>query len=298
MKHRVSEIFGPTVQGEGLRTGVMSVWVRCFGCNLACSGFGQTDPTDPTSYVLPYKDIDVSTITRMEDLPVFEYGCDSSYSWSAKFKHLAQDYTTEQLADKLYALLPGGRFKHPVTGQTYDLCITGGEPMMQQKQTIALIEHMIALDNFPYDIQIETNGTKPITENLAALIKYTTEGTPVGNINWFWSISPKLWNVAGESPDVAWKPDVIKSYWDTNPQGWVKFVITDSEAAWGELNANVAQLRELGVGFPVMVMPVGATAESQMDSAVLGKIADRAVQEGYHVSGRLHAILWGNTVGV
>ncbi len=47
MKHNVSEIFGPTIQGEGVRTGVISVWVRFWGCNLNCNGFGQSEPTKP-----------------------------------------------------------------------------------------------------------------------------------------------------------------------------------------------------------------------------------------------------------
>jgi organic radical activating enzyme len=298
MKHRVSEVFGPTIQGEGMRTGVMSVWVRTFGCNLECNGFFQNEPTKPETYILPYKGVDFTKITKMEDLPVFDYGCDSSYSWSAKYKHLTEDYTTASLADKVYSLLPGGKFKHPVTGQTYDFCITGGEPMMQQKQTVALLNHMMDLDNFPYDIQIETNGTKALSPELAEMITKTTAGTFVGSINWFWSISPKLFNVSGETDDIAWKPGYIRDYFDCNPKGWLKFVVNDREETWTELKRKVAQLRDCGCNFPVMIMPVGATASQQMDSKVLGKIADRAVREGYHVSGRLHAILWGNTIGV
>jgi organic radical activating enzyme len=298
MKHRVSEVFGPTVQGEGARTGAMSVWLRGFGCNLECNGFMQKEPTKPETYILPYKDVDFTKIHKMEDLPVFDYGCDSSYSWSAKYKHLATDYTTEGLAEKLYSLLPGGKFKHPVTGQTYDLAITGGEPMMQQKQTVALINYMMEQDNFPYDIQIETNGTKPISSELTELIQRTTEGTSIGSTNWFWSVSPKLWNVAGERSEVAWKPEVIAEYFRVNPQGWLKFVVNDREETWQELKEKVAELQSLGVTAPIFCMPVGATADQQMNSAVLGPIADRAVREGYHVSGRLHAILWGNTVGV
>lgn len=298
MKHRTSEVFGPTIQGEGLRTGVMSVWVRVFGCNLECNGFFQKEPTKPETYVLPYTTVDFTKIQRMEDLPVFDYGCDSSYSWSAKYKHLTKDYTTEELAQKVYSLLPGGKFKHPVTGQTYDLCITGGEPMMQQKQTVALLEYMIEQDNFPYDIQIETNGTKSLSKDLADMITRTSAGLVIGKTDWYWSISPKLFNVSGEKDDIAWKPGVIRDYYNCNPKGWLKFVVNDREETWAELKRKVAQLRDCGVGFPVMVMPVGATAAQQEDSTVLGALANRAVAEGYHISGRLHAILWGNTVGV
>lgn len=299
MKHRVSELFGPTIQGEGQRTGQLSIWVRTYGCNLECSGMFQEDPTDPSQYVLPYKDVDLTKITLLEDLPVFDYGCDSSYSWSSKYKHLAKDYSTEELADQLYKMLPNGKFKHPVTKSTYDLCITGGEPMLQQKQTVALVKHMIEKDAFPYDIEIETNGTKKLQPELEQLIKETTAAKAINEgISWWWSISPKLWNVAGEPADRAWKPEVIKQYWDANPNGWLKFVMTNNDAAWDELDRNVRVLRDMGVGFPVYIMPVGATKAQQEDSNVISALANRATQNGYHISGRLHAIIWGNTVGV
>ena len=64
-------------QGEGKYVGVPSLWIRFFLCNLQCDGFGQTDPTDPSSYDLPYEKIDVTEITDVMDLPVFEKGCDS-----------------------------------------------------------------------------------------------------------------------------------------------------------------------------------------------------------------------------
>ena len=83
-----SEIFY-SPQGEGHYTGVCSAWLRLFSCNLQCDGFGQKDPTDSSTYQLPYKNFDASNIKRMTDLPVFEKGCDSSYSWAKKYKHLA-----------------------------------------------------------------------------------------------------------------------------------------------------------------------------------------------------------------
>lgn len=294
--HKVSETF-VSVQGEGLRTGVLSVWVRYFLCNLSCDGFFQADPTDPSTYKLPYKTIDISKITRLEDLPVFECGCDSSYSWSAKYKHLVPTYTTEELANKLYALLPQGKFKHPVTKNTFDLAITGGEPMMNQDKIEQLYLHMHAQDNFPYDIQIETNGTQAPKIEFIRLMNFIKSAPAGENTNVWWSISPKLWNVAGEKPTKAWKPEVIKSYWDINPNGWLKFVMTNNDAAWDELRANVAELKALGVDFPVMIMPVGALAEQQQNVAHVKEIAERAIAEGYHISGRLHAVLFGNGVG-
>ena len=80
-EHLYSEIFH-SIQGEGFYTGYPTMWLRLWACNLQCSGFGQKEPTKPETYKLPYKDLDPSKFNRLEDFPVFKYGCDSSYSWS------------------------------------------------------------------------------------------------------------------------------------------------------------------------------------------------------------------------
>ena len=40
MKIKVSELFY-SLQGEGMFVGVPSVFLRTFGCNFTCSGFGM-----------------------------------------------------------------------------------------------------------------------------------------------------------------------------------------------------------------------------------------------------------------
>ena len=95
-----SEIFR-SIQGEGHYTGVPTAWLRFFGCNLQCNGFGQENPKDPSTYKLPYEQIDVTNITSVEELPVFKYGCDSSYSWSKKFAKIQKKGTPEEVAEKL-----------------------------------------------------------------------------------------------------------------------------------------------------------------------------------------------------
>jgi organic radical activating enzyme len=41
---RYSEIFY-SFQGEAEMAGKPTVWIRFFGCNLECNGFGQEHPT-------------------------------------------------------------------------------------------------------------------------------------------------------------------------------------------------------------------------------------------------------------
>ena len=105
-----------SAQGEGQYVGIPSLWMRFFLCNLQCNGFGQKDPTDPSTYELPYETIDIKHIDNVFDLPVFEKGCDSSYTWSKRYKHLNTDKTVEEAVDELTALLPHG--------QLYTSCYT------------------------------------------------------------------------------------------------------------------------------------------------------------------------------
>jgi len=104
MSYKYSETFF-SAQGEGQYIGVPSLWIRFFLCNLQCNGFGQQDPTNPDTYDLPYERIDLTDITRVEDLPVFDKGCDSSYTWAKKFRHLMKDKETTEIVDELEALV-------------------------------------------------------------------------------------------------------------------------------------------------------------------------------------------------
>lgn len=298
MKIRLGEPTFVSIQGEGLRTGVLSVWHRFFGCSLRCKGFFQDNPMDESTYVDPLQGIDPKDYKSVFDLPVVTVGCDSIYSIDPRFKHCAYDYTEYTLLEEMYKLLPGGRFQHPVTKQTYDWCLTGGEPLMNQKAIIRLYDMMYENDNFPYDIQIETNCTKALHIDLQALIRETSIGRNLGKTNWYFSLSPKLYAVSGEKDEDAWHPNIIKQYWEASRKGWLKVVVNNTEAAWNELARKVGGLRDIGVDYPVMVMPVGATKEQQEDSKIIAQMANRAISEGYHVSGRLHCTIWGNTAGV
>ena len=123
-----------SAQGEGQFTGRPSLWIRFYLCNLQCDGFGQDDPTNPDSWELPYNDLDLKDITTVEELPVFSKGCDSSYTWSKKYRHLMKDKTASDIVDELEALLPHGLFVNPDTKQDVHMVFTGGEQMMKHNQ--------------------------------------------------------------------------------------------------------------------------------------------------------------------
>jgi len=282
-----SEIFR-SIQGEGVYTGVPTVWLRLFGCNLECNGFGQKDPTDPSTYVLPYQEIDLKDITVPEQLPVFPYGCDSSYSWSKRFKKLQRTGTPEEVANELHQLMYNNRTH---------VAFTGGEPLMKagQKNIVGVMNTLA--DNFTVDnhrgyitnVTFETNGTRFIEDVLRDEIlarQNTTE--------FFFSVSPKIWSTSGEKDRIC--PDVVQGYYGLSLNGQLKFVCNGSEQSWDEIEDAVASFRHSGVRYPIWIMPVGATEESQNKDHV-AKIAEETMDRGYNVAARVHCYIWGNQIG-
>ncbi len=293
-KYYYSEIFY-SIQGEGHYTGVPTAWIRYFLCNLQCNGFGQINPTDPDSWELPFETFDVSKVKRVEDLPVWDKGCDSSYNWAKKYKHLMGQETPQVLAQKLVDILknkdnPDGLFLHPVSKQHQHLCFTGGEPLMPQSQqaTIGIYEELQKQGNLPGSMTFETNGTQKLTPAFKDWVN--NHDTEV-----FFSLSPKLWSVAGEKTEKAIRPDLVQDYYELSKQGQLKFVVGDSEEQWQELEDTIKKFRDAGIDYPVWIMPVGAREEEQ--SATAGEVARKAFQKGYNVAARVHVYLFGNAIG-
>jgi 6-pyruvoyltetrahydropterin 2'-reductase len=295
---RYSEIFY-SFQGEAELAGKPSVWIRFFGCNLECNGFGQMDPTNPDTYVLPFQTFDVSTVKRIEDLPVWKQGCDSSYSWSAKYKNLVHNHTAAEIAALIVDQMrspsnPTGDFIHPVTNQDTQLCFTGGEPMMWQGAMQDIIRELQKIGNPPHTVTVETNATRPITPALAEFINSEFQG------QWHWAMSPKLWTVAGEKDAV--KPEVIFGYMEAAPtSACLKFVCNGSAENWQELETAHRTIHEYlnehDWGTPaVWVMPVGATKDQQ-ESADVADLCMEAMRRGYNIATRNHAYVFGNVIG-
>lgn len=293
-KYHYSEIFH-SIQGEGHYTGVPTAWLRFFLCNLQCNGFGQKDPTNPDTYELPFEDFDISTVKRVEDLPVWEKGCDSSYTWAKKFKGLMGHETPTVLANKIVDILkndsnPDGKFLHPVAKQHQHLCFTGGEPLMvtAQAATMAIYKELKRQNNLPGSITYETNGTQTLKEPFKEWIKNCE--TEI-----FFSVSPKLFTVSGEKTAKAIKPENVAEYYKLRKTGQLKFVVGDTDREWEEMETTIDMFRNAGVEWPVWVMPTGAREEEQTRGA--GKVAEKAFKKGYNVAARVHVYLFGNAIG-
>ena len=293
-KYYYSEIFH-SIQGEGEYTGVPTAWIRFFLCNLQCNGFGQKDPTNPDTYELPFENFDVSTIKRVEDLPVWDKGCDSSYTWAKKFKGLMGQETPSVLADKIVDAIktdsnPDGLFLHPGSKQHQHLCFTGGEPLMVtgQAASMGIYKALKEKNNLPKSMTFETNGTQKLKDPFKQWVKDIPEEI-------FFSVSPKLFTVSGEKTEKAIKPENVAEYTECSDRGQLKFVVGSADREWDEMESTVEKFRNAGVNWPVWIMPTGAREEEQ--TATAGKVAEKAFKKGYNVAARVHVYLFGNAIG-
>jgi organic radical activating enzyme len=194
------------------------------------------------------------------------------------------------VAKDITPLLYDRQWSHPVTKNEVDLCFTGGEPMMFQDDMVKIMDECDVSEwrntkNYPRTIQIETNGTRKLEQNFIDFYAHT-------RFKLNWNVSPKMRSVSGEKDAV--KYDTINSYFELSALGCLKFVVNETDECWKELNEHVTHLDPM---IPKYIMPVGSSYEQQTNTKVLEQIAKRAIDNGYHVSGRLQSILFSNVVG-
>lgn len=290
---KISEVFY-SLQGEGVYTGVPSIFIRFFGCNLQCQGFGQAQPANPETWKQPWKDIDLNRITMIEELPqeVYEYGCDSVYSWSAKFKGLQTDFTSDELYAKIASLSNDfSVFKNIEMGNVH-LVFTGGEPLLPKAQEYIaqFLNLYCTLHDIRYThITFETNGTQPLAPTLEKALYAFKEV--------LFSVSPKLQHTSGELPSRVIKPNAIKTYHLTNSKVYGKFVVSNTAESLQEVDDTIKHYIECGAYFhTVYLMPEGPNKHRVNDNAQ--QVAQYALSKGYRFTHRLHNILWDNKIGV
>ena len=274
-KIKIAELFY-SIQGEGRYMGVPSVFLRTFGCNFKCAGFGM--PRGELSTEAEEISEVVHMYNKYEELPLVETGCDSYASWHPSFKDLSPLMTSDAIANRIMEILPHGRWEDE------HLVITGGEPLLGwQRAYPALLDklHERGLRH----ITFETNGTQELSRDFKLYLS-----------NWHgeitFSVSPKL-SVSGEKWEEAIKPEII---FDLETYGitYLKFVV-EKVQDFDELDRAVDEYRLAQFAGPVFVMPVGGVVSVYDGNRI--NVADEALKRGYWYSPRLHVDLWGNGWG-
>jgi len=226
-----------TLQGEGASCGRPAIFVRLSNCNLSC------------------------------------VWCDTPYTWNFERvrsdhpeRYVKQDQQTELSVDQL-------REQINEFPENAILVITGGEPMLQQKEIIELIYG----GNLNVDrIEIETNGT--IVPNI--------ELFP----HCYFNVSLKLSN-AGMLPEKRIRPAAIQAYVQAN--SIFKFVV-DSQQDFEEIQRIIDRF-DIDNSH-VWLMPQGRT-EQELNTK-LAWLADICIANGFNLTNRLHVQTWGAKRGV
>jgi 7-carboxy-7-deazaguanine synthase len=283
-KLKVAELFY-SIQGEGRYMGVPSVFLRTFGCNFKCAGFGM--PRGELSTEVDKVAERIDNYNSYNELPLVSTGCDSYASWDPRFKHLSPVLETDSVAEAIVDSLPYKEWRDE------HLVITGGEPLLGwQRSYPDLLAHP-KMKNLK-EITFETNGTQELTEEFIDWINnawYDDPYAPFGREITF-SVSPKL-PASGEKWEDAIKPETVCSY---SRIGYVylKFVVaTDADVADALL--AIKEYRAAGFDGPVYLMPVGGVESVY---ALNNKtVALAAMRHGLRYSDRLQVPLFKNEWG-
>jgi organic radical activating enzyme len=281
MSHlKVSELFY-SIQGEGRYMGVPSVFLRTYGCNFTCGGFGM--PKGEVSSERDVIAIKADDYTDYKSLPLVSTGCDSYASWDPRFKHLSPVLTTDSIVDSIMDILPHSRWMDE------HLVITGGEPLLGWQRAYPDLlsnEKMRGLK----EITFETNGTQELSQDLNVYLQQWKINREKNALTF--SVSPKL-SISGEKWGEAICPNIIRQY-ETVGFVYLKFVIATKEDAL-EADKAVKEFRNGGFRGPVYFMPCGGVESLYNLNAK--NVAIEAMNRGYRYSDRLQVPLFKNEWG-
>jgi 7-carboxy-7-deazaguanine synthase len=224
---RVSEIFGPTLQGEGPSAGQLAAFARLGMCNLDCCW------------------------------------CDTPYTW---------DRRRFDLDAGLRWTSAGNVWQEVAATRAGLLVITGGEPLIQQAALGPLLD---AAGRAGWRVEIETNGTiRPLPPVIRPFVRY--------------NVSVKLAG-SGVAEGRRIRPTAILALAATGQVTW-KFVVDQA----GDIE-EIARLQDRFGLDPVWVMPQGTTTAQLLSR--LPQLAGDALVHSWHLTPRLHILLWGDVRG-
>ena len=234
-----------TIEGEGEFVGQPSVFMRMAMCNLTCIGFASEDSPN---------------------------GCDSFVSWSVKNKKTFAE---------VFQMMEDNNYIEHLRNNAI-LKLTGGEPLIQEKQLLKFIEAFVEKYNFIPRIDFETNATLIPSTIWREVYKAT------------FTTSPKLTS-NGDPEEKTYKPNVLK--WHVTHGSGFKFVINsdkDIEEIWQKYVNDYE-----GINVPpyrIWFMPCCGSREEHIKNAPA--VAEYAKAMHVNFSPRLQLLIWNKALKV
>ena len=282
-KIKIAELFY-SIQGEGRYMGVPSVFLRTFGCNFKCAGFGMprgelsTEADD-----IAYTHREIETFFKYEELPLVSTGCDSYASWNPDFKDLSPMLESDAIADRIMEIIPFSEWRDE------HLVITGGEPLLGWQRAYPDLLNHPKMEGLK-EITFETNGTQKLSPEFKHYLgewnatKWNREIT--------FSVSAKL-PCSGEKWEDAICPEVVCEYEEVGT-AYLKFVIA-TEQDFEDAERAIKEFRNAGFQGHVYLMPVGGV--ESVYTLNNKNVALLAMQHGLRYSDRLQVPLFKNEWG-
>lgn len=233
-----------SINGEGYNSGKITTFIRTFGCNLRCVWCDTKECWNEENMKKVYPE-------RSGDL----------FYWM----------TAEEIFEKVEQIERGWVYK--------SICLTGGEPLMEDNRNFMVDELLPLFVNARYDVGIETNGA----------IDYTEYKAKFGN--------SKIINSYGDREGITIIADyklhrsgMEKSMMRQNlflysPNDLIKMVISDDPLDWEELDWIV---NESGTKASIYLSPC-------FDEVTMTKIPEYVISHpDKHIRAQIqiHKIFW------
>ena len=192
--------------------------------------------------------------------------CDTKYTW---------DWEHYDPNEEILEMSQEALEQHIQRHKCKYLVVTGGEPLIQQKQLVPLLEH---LKNKGFRIEIESNGTIVPDPELVNLIDH-------------WSVSPKLGN-SGNPLSSREIPEVY-GFFARLPSTYFKYVVQNKE--------DVAEVQSIVQKYNLAPETIILMPEAENRDVLLERsrwLVEFCKGQGYLFSTRLQILLWDNKRGV
>ena len=204
------------------------------------------------------------------------HNCDTPYTWDWTGKN-GRRYDPRHEATRRPVQAVVAQVNALASPDRYRLVVTGSEPLLQGRAVAALVLRL------RHEVEVETNGTRIPPLELAVTVDQ-------------WNVSPKLAH-SGLPLEDRIVPGALEALSATGRAGF-KFVARWEDPA--DLKHDLDEVAALIATCDldarrVWIMPEGRSAERIL--AGTRALAQPVIDRGWHLSTRLHVLLWGDERG-